>query len=1143
MSVRIRTGYSFRNAVGTLSEVMSRLKECGFAAAPITDTASTFGFVRWAKLCAKNGIKPIFGVELDVSPSIEAKKPIGDPWTFLATDDLKGLNTLITISTRQFRYRPLLSYEQAMTARGVIRIVGRRTVFDADGVCDLAGCHVAASPAVRPAYLREAVRRGLIPVAACDNTYTRAGDAGFYQVVVGRNAGSQTYPQHILADDEWLEAMLGADHDEATCQAALTERDRIYTLCTAALPKGSLVAPERPAPLRTQCEEGAARIGCDLSAPVYAARLTRELDMIAAKNFEDYFYLVGDLVRWARKRMAVGPARGSSCGSLVCYLLGITTIDPLKYDLLFERFIDINRNDLPDIDVDFSHQKRVLVFDYLSDRYGKERVARLGTVTTYQVDSAINETAGAMGIPKWRTQSLADSIVKRFSGDSRAIDGVTDAMQDTVAGRALLLEHPEMLIAGRLQGHPRNGAKHAAGVIITDRPISEYIAVDARVGATQCDKKDAEDLDLLKIDALGLVQLSIFEDALRLAGLPHDHLDGVPLDDPKVFQLLNDRKFAGVFQFEGPALKNVAQQIKFTCLDDIVAVTALARPGPMVSGGTVEWCRRKNSGDITYPHPLFEPYLKDSLGVVIFQETIMSITREVGGLSWDDVTALRKAMSKSLGKEYFDQYGDRFIKGSVEKGVPENIATKLWDDLCAYGSWCVSGDTVLRNPYPSQNAPATFTIRELYERQGYTCDPGKFMEAQGRLPKRQKLFCYNGNTLFPTENITVTYSGIKPTYTVTLKDGKTIRTTKEHELLTDAGMRRLEDISVGTQIAVKGKTAATVSYSAVTSIEYYGEEETYDVSMPEPHHNFLANNIVVHNCFNKSHSVAYGIVSYYCFWMKVHYPLQYAAATLKHYATPESRIRILRELHDEGISYLPVHIDLSTDEWRVDTVDDRQVLIGPVSNVIGIGPMLVKQIMSCRMRGETLPARASKLLTNPKTDIDTLWPIRDAFAHLMPDPTARNIYTKPSRVIDVQESMDRDSHLFFVTMNKINPRDENEEVRIAKRDGKRIEYGPTAYLNCNIRDDSGQLFAKINCADYDRMAKPIIDRGKPNKALYAIKGNAWGDETFRGITITAVRYIGDIGGEIPAMPTLERRSTDEPSNDDTEQTVIADVAD
>jgi DNA polymerase III alpha subunit len=945
--IRIRTGYSFREAVGSLDEVAQQLKSVHQSNRwPMTDRSSTFGWLRWEKLAKKNGAIPVFGVELAVSESIHAKKPSFDFWTFLAKSDVACINRLVEMATTQFRYRPLLTIEQALAQEGVYKIAGNRTNPFSVGA-GREDLFLALGPGTSRGQVLVAKKLGWKLAAASNNRYPQEQDKGFYEVLCGRNAETQSYPQHILSEDEWKDSTQQfSEHHEEALSSSLA----ILEGCNSKLPRAELLRPEKPETLLEMCIKGAEKLGVDLSDEVYSKRLSRELDLIQEKKFEDYFYIVSDMCVWARDRMIVGPARGSSCGSLVCYLLRITTVDPIPFGLIFERFIDINRDDLPDIDIDFSDQQRHLVFEYVNDKYGSERVARLGTVAMFQPRSALAEVGAALRIPRWKCDAVSESLIERSSGDSRALNTLEDTLKSMPAGRDLIDEYPQSIIAARFEGHPRHYSQHAAGIVIAERPITDFVAVDHRTGATMCDKKDAEELNLLKIDALGLTQLSVFEDALEMAGLPRDTLEKLPLEDAAAFDVLNNSKWSGVFQWNGMALQSITKQFKVTCFDDIVSVTALGRPGPLASGGAHEWIRRKNRvNPIEYPHPIFKPYLEDTMGIVLYQEQVMEIGRQIGGLSWGEVTALRKAMSKSLGKEYFDQFGDPWKKGAIARGVDPSKADKVWDDLCAYGAWS----------------------------------------------------------------------------------------------------------------------------------------------------------------FNKSHSVAYGLISYWCCWLKAHHPFEFAAATLTHETDPNRQIMLLREMVAEGYEYVPFDPDQSTDRWTVGSRDGKRVLVGPLSAVKGIGPKMVSQIMSARARGEKIDGRAAKIMQSAKTDIDSLFPIKDAFKRILPDPSARNIHTPATPIVNVQIQSEDYDVLVFCTLSKINPRDENEAVIVARR-GHEIKDGKTASLNLQLTDDTDTIFGKIDRFKFADIGRPIIDRGRVGKALYAVKGRVRGGSSFRMISIKSVRYIGDM---------------------------------
>jgi DNA polymerase III alpha subunit len=685
--MRIRTGASFHVAYGHINEVIKRLKTIGWKYAPVSDTNSTFAFNRYAHLCEKEGLRPIFGVELAVAPTEELgkKRIVADYWSFFAIKDLKPLHDLIGVATRFDT--PAIDYAIALEVKGLIKIAGNRTMlkYVKGKPKDF---YMALSPSTPFGLYREAKKRGFQFLASSDNLFPEAEDLETYRIMRGKAANTQTYPQHILSDAEWHEACYMFDKKDR--DAAIKNREAVMKRCTAKLEKAQIYKPERPKTLLAMCQEGAKRVGVNLKDPVYAARLERELKLIKDKEFEDYFYIIADIVSHAKRIMIVGPARGSSCGSLVCYLLDITAIDPIKFNLIFERFIDINRNDLPDIDIDFDDQQREHIFNYVKKKYKREHVARLGTVGTFRPKSALNQIGKALRIPQWRINKVSESMIIRSGGDSRALQQLEDTLNETEAGRTLLTEYPLALMGARLEGHPNASSQHAAGVCVTSEPIDRYVAIDARSNSTMCDKKDAEDYNMLKIDMLGLTQLSIFARAMELINIKpvSGWLEKLPLDDQAAFDILNRRFYSGVFQFNGAALQSLAKQVTINDIEDIISLTALARPGPLASGGANNWVKRHNSEqEVTYPHQLFEPYLSNTLGVVCYQEQIMEICRNVGDLSWADVSTLRKAMSKSLGKEYFDQFGIRFIPAAVKKGIPKAIAAKAWDDACQFGSW------------------------------------------------------------------------------------------------------------------------------------------------------------------------------------------------------------------------------------------------------------------------------------------------------------------------------------------------------------------------------------------------------------------------------------------------------------------------
>lgn len=945
----IRSGYSFHVAAGHMKDVVSRVKEVGMTSLPLTDRNSTFGFVEMNKMAKEAELRPVFGAEFGVVPNKSEKKPRPDYWKFLTKTSLRQLHDLVAEATDIIK-EPCLTYEEAMAAPGLFKITGERVLLEHLGRVVPGDVFIGLSPALPVATYREALRMGLRFVAISDNLFPREEDKEFYRITLGWRSTSQTYPQWILSDEEWRKAV-GWFVDEEQQGLALLHRDYILHNCRASIKKASLLVAEKKRSLKDMCIDGARRLGCNLTDPVYRERLLRELKLIRDKNFEDYFYIIADAISYAKEEMIVGPARGSSCGSLVCYLLGITTVDPIPFGLIFERFIDVNRADLPDIDIDFDDTKRDMVFEYMREKYGHERVGRLGSVMTMGARSALTQLGKSLKIPTWMVNQVADGAIKRMAGDSRASSTIEDTVNTTDAGKRMLDEFPESKVVYRMEDHPTGAGQHAAGVVLTQEALAEYVAVNTYSGAVMCDKKSAEELNLLKIDVLGLTQLSVFARCLELIGQRpvNGYLESLPLDDEGAFRVLNEGKYAGVFQFMGSAVQRTAERIKITSLEDIIALGALARPGPLSSGGTDTWVMRKNGVmPISYAHDSLVPHTESTFGCILYQEQVMQIGREVGGLSWEDVSALRRAMSKSLGVEFFDKFGDPWKRGAIAKGWPEKDANQFWGEMIQFGAMA----------------------------------------------------------------------------------------------------------------------------------------------------------------FNRAHSVAYGFISYWCAYLKAHHPLEFAAATMDMEGDADKQLIMLRELDKEGIKYIPIDPERSTDRW---TIADG-VLVGPLINAIGVGPKSVTEIMRCRRSGEELKPSLKMRLISAKTKIDSLTPISDAIKRLCPDILSAGIKTLPTPLSEVKPGIKSAVVLGVVTL--LDTTDENAPVKVTKRKGK-VFKGPTIALNMFLRDDEDELFCKVDRFDFKEGLGPkIFDRGGVNKSLWAFKGEVPDD--FRMLKVKQAKYLGRIDDECVA---------------------------
>jgi DNA polymerase III alpha subunit len=943
--MRIKSEYSSRIAYGKLQDVNNRVLQLNWNAAPISDRLSTYGFSFWQELCDDVKIKPVFGVELGVSAQLGKKHSGISYWSFFAIEELRSINELVFKATSRTGQYFSLSYEEAMSARDVIKI--------ADNKVNLAeiymphNFYIALSPSIPIGLFRQAKLLGYHFIASSDNVFPYEEDKLVYHTLFYKDAETAVYPQHILTDDEWRAALPYCVTDE-DAELAIGTRNIIMDYCNAKLLKADIFKPSDIYSLRDMCIEGAKKLNIDLNNPIYAERMERELKLIYDKGFNDYFYIVADLVSFAKRNMIVGPARGSAAGSLVSFLTGITTVDPIKFKLLFERFIDISRSDLPDIDLDFSDTKRHLVFDYLKVKYGAEHVAHLGTTLKFKAKSIMNRAGMSLGIPKWLSDQVSETLIERSSADSRAHQTFEETFSATEIGIKLLSEYPEISRVFDVENHISHYGTHAAGVAITSDDVLNYVAIDGRNGTIMADKYDADKLNILKIDILGVSQLSIFERCLELIGEEprNGFLEKLPLDDQASFDVLNQKKFSGIFQANGKSLQILFQMIHTDRIDDLVAITALSRPGPVGTGGAVRWARRRSGNEsITYRHPMLEPYLKDTYGEVVYQEQVMQICRDIGRMGFAEVSKVRKAMSKSMGAEEIKSYGKDFIDGALQSGMPEDIVETVWGELVRFGA--------------------------------------------------------------------------------------------------------------------------------------YG--------------------------FNLSHAVSYGLITYYCCWLKAHHPVEFAAATLDSEYDPMKQLFLLRELALEGIKYQPIDPNYSTDKWTIKNTNSEKILIGPLTNIKGVGPVTVRKILESRLPGgkQLTPAIYAKVATSA-TKIDSLTPIKDAIMKLHPNIYEElNITTKPITVVNCHSGLYGQISVWAL-VKRIQPRDLNDLQSVNKR-GYKIN-GQSWVLRLFVYDDTDEILCQVDRDAYMTLGKEIEQRGGQGDVLYAIKGTV--PATFRMIKITRMKLLG-----------------------------------
>lgn len=711
--LRARSEFSFKRAFGKIAKVVDVGTAEGQGSLGVADS-TTFGHLAFTKACAAKNIKPIYGAELVVIyDARERAKQTGCTMAFLARNQ-EGLAELYALVSQantpeNFYYFPRIDYND------VNKLSNNLIVLTGHG-CDVTRLkrkptiYLELNPA-NPVWNRRIVKDypAWDKVVCADNLFPTIDDRPAYEVLAGVNRNIRTTISHLATEDELRAAIPVAESDD------FLNTERIALECEGVeLPHAQMIEVADEKGLLDRCLDGALQRKLAVNeiegAAIemirfhdiqYAERLNRELDIIASKKFENYFRLVGDMVRFAKTRMFVGPARGSAAGSLVSYLLGITDVDPIKHSLLFERFIDINRSDYPDIDIDFADDKRGEVFEYLAEHYGSSRVARVGNILRYKPRSAFNEVTRQLAIPTAEVAPVKDAVEERDIGDERVYNCIEDALKETKLGQALVEKYPAILVACELEGHATAHGTHAGGVVVTQEPVTRYCSI-GREGVAQVDYRDAEKLGMVKIDVLGLTTLGTIGDALAQLGQPREWLVDYPLDDPKAFEVMNSDRMTGIFQFEGDTQRQLTKGMGIEAFSDIVALNALSRPGPLASGTTAEYVqRRKGETAVEYLHPLLEPFTKETLGSVIYQEQVMQICRQIGQMSWPDVTNLRKAMGKTLGQESFGKYWEMFKTGAVASGMTESEARRLWDRLVTFGSYAFNKSHAVAYAYIS----------------------------------------------------------------------------------------------------------------------------------------------------------------------------------------------------------------------------------------------------------------------------------------------------------------------------------------------------------------------------------------------------------------------------------------------------------
>jgi len=730
-------------ALKTSSMVDAAFKN-NMPAVALTDHGNIFGAVSFFKQAKEKKIKPILGCEVYVAPKsrfdkkVERKRPIHFHLVLLVKDE-KGYKNLCQLITKSylegFYYRPRVDKELlAQHGEGLIGLsaclkgeISHYLGFDQEDKAQEAALEYASFFAredfyieiqdhgleqqkkVNPLLIRLSKKLNLPLVATNDVHYLSKEDAEGHDILLCIQTNKKVTEQDRIrfgTNDFYFKSGEEMINIFRETPEAIQNTAKIAAQCNFEFPTSGYFLPQFKAPESTSLEEYFDRVvkdGFQNQVKVitrtkskeklpellekYEERLETEVKLVKKMGFEGYFLIVWDLIQEAKaNNIPVGPGRGSVAGSLLAYSLGITDVDPLEYNLLFERFLNPERISLPDIDIDFCGRRREEVLAYVTNKYGQENVCQIITFGTMAARQVVRDVGRALEVPLTEVDQIA-KMIPPF-GPEATIEGAIKSipqlkeLRDKDAKIAHLLS-----VAQKLEGHVRHPSIHAAGIVITPKPLVEFLPLYQSVKGeitTQFPMQDIEAIGLLKMDLLGLRNLTVIKDTVELVkketGQKID-LKNIPLEDKKTFEVFKSGNTDGVFQFESSGMKDLLRNFKPENFRDLIALNALYRPGPLKSGMTDEFIKCKNHPDrIKYECPELEPILKETQGLIVYQEQVMQIATELAGFSMAEADILRKAMGKKV-TSMMKAQKQRFIQGAKKKGLTQAKANKIFDQI------------------------------------------------------------------------------------------------------------------------------------------------------------------------------------------------------------------------------------------------------------------------------------------------------------------------------------------------------------------------------------------------------------------------------------------------------------------------------
>ena len=738
--LHVHSEYSLLDGACRIEQLVDRVADLGQTAVALTDHGVMYGVIDFYKACKAKGIHPVIGCEVYVAPRSRLERSyVGSEWhshLILLCENMTGYRNLIHMVSlgfsEGFYMKPRIDMEllrehsegliclSACLAGAIPRALSDGDIDGAYELCEkfltifdrehfyleIQDHGIEAQGRVNTGLYKLAEELQLGLVATNDAHYLTRKDAKLQDVLMSIQMGKtvddptrmkfETEEFYIKDADEM--AAVFPDHPEA-----LANTVKIAERCHVDFEFGKYHLPEFDVPpgytalqyLQKLCDEGFAERYPDDDGTV-RERLQYEIDMIAKMGFVDYFLIVSDFIGYAKRNgIPVGPGRGSAAGSIVSYCLAITDLDPIHYSLYFERFLNPERVSMPDIDVDFCYVRRPEVIEYVTNKYGKDRVAQIVTFGTMAARGAIRDVGRALNIP----YNEVDAVAKQVPNELHIT--IEKALHVNKELKKMHDENPTVreLIdtAQALEGMPRHASTHAAGVVITKDPVDTYVplARNDEQMVTQFSMTTLEELGLLKMDFLGLRNLTVIADAEKMIRLhtPDFSMEKVSTEDAETYTMLARGSTMGVFQLESAGITNVVTGLRPQSIEDITAVVALYRPGPMQSIPRYIECKH-HPEKVVYKHPLLEPILKVTYGCMVYQEQVMEVFRQLAGYSLGKADMVRRAMSKKKMKElakervtFINGSEKEGIDGAIKRGVPEQVAASIFDEIMDFANY------------------------------------------------------------------------------------------------------------------------------------------------------------------------------------------------------------------------------------------------------------------------------------------------------------------------------------------------------------------------------------------------------------------------------------------------------------------------